>query len=1128
MRSDRDKRTDSEREIDEFLSRFETPVDDLSADIDAYLGDTDSAKVTAAKTFYNFNYDETKATPSVSSSSDGKVSENTVSAVENAAAAASADGASQTAAPGSINKKNIKIKKSDMKKKRKKKDKAKTSDKENALSAVADKVESKVENTEEKIKSVDKKALAEKLFCKDNPDYDPAKPAEYLVGKKLVKNKRYVVSVKKIIRDIVALGLACVLLFVLYGLGCITLAEKIDPDDIYSAIATSSEVYDDEGTQIDSIYYTENRKVVSYEEMPENLINAFIALEDKTFWKHHGFNWTRMFGAVLSSITGGGEISGTSTITQQLARNVYLSDIKSQRSIRRKILEMYYASRLEAHLSKEEIIEAYLNTIYLGFNCYGVDAAAHTYFSKDVEDLSLVECASLAALPQAPHNYALLQYADSTTQASSDAKIVATDPDTVITNDISADRRDLALELMLEQGLIDQSEYDSAVDTPVTEFINPTIQSGNGNYSYFYDYLVETVIDDLMEEYNMEYDDAERAVYTKGLKIYSTLDSTAQNVIVEEFQDNSNFPTVSAIYNQDADGNILNNDDVIALYNYDNDFDEDGNFTLSSDDVTVNSDGSITIKAGQKLNIYETTVDDTTDYSIEFRTYYTIDDDQLYTMQGGYVNIPAEYKTMDDNGNVNVSADFFTDYDGYMEINGDEVVIKKTAYSLASKVIQPQAAMTIVGVGTGEIKAMVGGRTFNGQKLLNRATNARQPGSSIKPLAVYGAALQKSYELQKDGKKWNYVDYGIDKQGDDGYGDYITTSSVVVDEKTHIDGEDWPKNSNNSFTGKQTFMTAIQQSINTCAVKIQLQVGNEFSMNQLKKFGITTAVDDDDEEVNDMNPAALALGAMTNGVQPLEMALAYAAFPGEGKVNTPVCYTKVLDRNGEVLLESESEQSEALDSGVAWVMQEVLKSVVSKGIGSPAAISGTSVGGKTGTTNDQYDIWFDGFTPTYAASLWIGTDNNVEMSTMSGPAAALWGKIMGQIPKASEGSYPEKPSDVVKKGNYYYTSGTEKGLSNYKSKSKSSKSSTESSEEAAKKLAEQEEELKKAKELAKKKSSSANNSSGSSESGGSSGSSESGGSSGGGSSGGSSGGSESGGSSGGSESGGSESGNGES
>ena len=142
------------------------------------------------------------------------------------------------------------------------------------------------------------------------------------------------------------------------------------------------------------------------------MVNAVIAIEDHKFWSHNGFNFIRMIGAVKESIFGGGEVSGTSTVTQQLARNVYLAEIKSQRTLSRKITEMYCMIVLEKNLSKEQIMEAYLNTIYLGFNSYGVEAAAESYFSEKASELTLEQCAALAALPQSPDVYGLLQHAD--------------------------------------------------------------------------------------------------------------------------------------------------------------------------------------------------------------------------------------------------------------------------------------------------------------------------------------------------------------------------------------------------------------------------------------------------------------------------------------------------------------------------------------------------------------------------------------------------------------------------------------------------------------------------------------------------------------------------------------------
>ena len=654
-------------------------------------------------------------------------------------------------------------------------------------------------------------------------------------------------------------------------------APKIHPDQIYNTLDISSHIYNDKGKLIEDIYYEENREIAHYDELPDNLKNAFIAIEDKTFWTHKGFNFKRIFGAIWNSISGGGEISGTSTITQQLARNVFLPEEKSIRSIKRKIIEMYYASQIEDELSKEEILTAYLNTIYLGYGCYGVDTAAKYYFSADLKDLSLEQCAALAALPQAPGLYAL----------------IVTEPDENCTdigggmyaNDVSADRRNLVLDLMADQGYITAEEAEAA-KKPVTDFIKPGKLS-KGTNSAFKDYLIETVTADLMEQYDLSEEKATEMVYTKGLHIYSTLDSQAQKVITKEFKNKDSFPS--------------------------------------------------TLRSNSKV----------------------------------------------------------------------------------------EAAMVITEVGTGQIKAMAGTRDATGDKLFNRATSPRQPGSSIKPLAVYAPALQKSYEYQKKGEKFHYKSTGYDKQGTNGWGSYITASSSVTDEKMTVNGQTWPQNFSRSYTGWKNFRLALQKSINTCAVKILAQVGVEYSIDMLKEFGITTVVDDTSLPSNDVNLAALGLGAMTEGVTPLEMALAYAAFPNGGVVNSGICYTQVTDADGKVLLEGKSEETRVLDEGVAWIMTDILKSVVSRGIAGDAAISGEQVGGKTGTTDQTWDIWFDGFTPNYSAALWIGTDDNSELNTTSATAARLWSKIMGKVKRAKGGKYKEQPSNVIYQDGEFYTKGTQ-------------------------------------------------------------------------------------------------------
>ena len=680
-------------------------------------------------------------------------------------------------------------------------------------------------------------------------------------------------------KTLLVLAVAAVIAGAVYVVKLASDTVPVTYDGIYKKIEKTSFLYDSEGNEIDKLYYTEDRELVKYDQLPDDLKHAFIAIEDKTFYKHHGINFKRMLGAIFYKMTGSSDtIGGTSTITQQLARNIYLSDIKSQRTLQRKVIEMIYAYKIEQALSKEQILEAYLNTIYLGYGCYGIDAAARTYFSKDASDLSLAESAALAALPQAPDSYALLQDEEGeNTTYLADYKVFA--------NDTSKDRRDLVLSLMKEQGYITEEEKKAAT-VDISDIIEPNFggEKATSKYTYFSDYVADVVAKDLSKEYSLTEERAEYMVHAGGIKIYSTLDSPAQDIITKEFADDSNFPSCA---------------------------EED-----------------------------------------------------------------------------------------------------------------PQAAMVITNAKTGEIVAMVGGRSGKGKKLFNRATSPRQPGSSIKPLTVYAAALQKSYEYAEKGEKFQFTDYGFEKQGTKDWGDYITASSLVTDEKMIVNGNVWPQNFSRSYSGNRTFRTALQQSLNTCAVKIQLQVGADYSMELLKKFGITTAVDDSTLATNDLNSAAMGLGAMTYGTTPLELAGAYSVFPNGGVRSNPVCYTKVVDSDGNVILENNGKQVQVLDAGVAFIMTDCLKSVVSKGIAGDARISGVEVGGKTGTTNDTADIWFCGFVPNYSAALWIGTDHNSQMNARSSQAAALWSRIMSQIPDVTEGEYPGQPSDVVKQWGEYYTNGT--------------------------------------------------------------------------------------------------------
>lgn len=866
-----------------------------------------------------------------------------------------------------------------------------------------------------------------KLFTKQNPKYDPKFDNSIVSSGKDIKNKKYIFSLSRSFKTLAeAAGIMVLCIFIYTGAVILT-APKIEPSKIYEEIATSTTIYDDNGKAFDTVNYGQDRTIIKYKNIPKNTVNAFVALEDKTFWKHHGFNWKRMIGAVLQSITGHGSISGTSTITQQLARNVYLPNIKSERSIRRKIIEMYYSAKIEHSLSKKEILAAYLNSIYFGFGTYGIENASRTYFNKSVKDLNLIESAALAALPQSPDTYALIRsFSDGYTTSDSETSIKINNKN-YICNDISIGRRQLCLSLMREQGYIDDNEWKTNSGKKLSDFLSPNIsKSQKTKTTYFTDYVTEVITKDLMNKYNISNEKAQKMVYAGGLKIYSTMDSEAQNSIEKEFTDDYNFPK---LYDskKNSSGDIVSKNGDIILYKYDNMFDGNGNFILKKSEYKRGKDGSLIIKQGKRLNIYRTETAEGIDYSLQFKPSYVKSGGDMYIYPSGYINIPANKKTLDKNGNLVVDWNYIKSESKSFLPTKSSIKLTSSAYSLDDKIIQPQAAMVITEVGTGKLKAMVGGRGITDQQSLNRAVAYRQPGSSIKPLSVYSAALQRSHEYAEKEEKYPLKDFGNDTQGTKYYGDYLTAGSTILDEPIRFDGKIWPKNSYNGYRGMLSMRQAITTSCNVCAVKLYEQIGSEYSAKMLNKYGISSI--EKKGKNNDMNAAALALGGLASGVSPLEMAQAYATFPNGGYRNKTIVYSKVVDKNGKTILRSEPKENKVLDNGVAYIMRTLLQSVVSRGTGINAHLYGVEAGGKTGTTSSEYDIWFDGFTPKYSASLWMGSDINIQLTSDSSSASALWGKIMRAIPAASRGEYKTQPENVLKINGEYYTRGTEKGLS---------------------------------------------------------------------------------------------------
>ena len=255
------------------------------------------------------------------------------------------------------------------------------------------------------------------------------------------------------------------------------------------------------------------RTFVPFSEIPEDLVNAFVAIEDKRFYSHHGVDFYRTARAGVNYIIHSSSGYGASTITQQLVKNLTGRD---EVTPERKLQEIVYALDLETKLGKDEILELYLNIINLSGNCYGVGAAAERYFSKSVSELDLAECACIAAITKNPSFYDPIKHPEN-----------------------NAARRDVILSEMLEQGYITREEYDASYEKELR--LSPS-EDGRGVNSWYVDMVINDVIGDLTEELGYSREAASRLVYGGGLKIYTLEDPEIQKCVEEYYADESNFP----------------------------------------------------------------------------------------------------------------------------------------------------------------------------------------------------------------------------------------------------------------------------------------------------------------------------------------------------------------------------------------------------------------------------------------------------------------------------------------------------------------------------------------------------------------------------------------------------------
>ncbi len=306
---------------------------------------------------------------------------------------------------------------------------------------------------------------------------------------------------------------------------------------------------------------------------------------------------------------------------------------------------------------------------------------------------------------------------------------------------------------------------------------------------------------------------------------------------------------------------------------------------------------------------------------------------------------------------------------------------------------KPQSAMVVLDPYTGHVKGLVGGRgEKTGNRVLNRATQSlRQPGSSIKPIAVYAPAIES----------------GI-----------ISPATMVAD--TPITIGDWsPRNSDNDFMGPVTVRVAIERSRNIPAVRVldKLTVDDSFDF-MTKNLGFTTLVSaekrEDGKTYSDKYLSSLGLGGLTDGVSVLEMTAAYAPFVNQGIYTKPITYTKVIDSSGRVILENKPESHRAMSETTAYSMAHMLSGVVKSGTGTAARLAnGVFAGGKTGTTTRDIDRWFAGFTPNYVGVVWFGYDSPKSMSGLGNPCVSIWKRVMDSIHQDVTVNTLVEPQNIV-------------------------------------------------------------------------------------------------------------------
>ena len=680
--------------------------------------------------------------------------------------------------------------------------------------------------------------------------------------------------------------------------GAIDAAPSLDILDVQPQ-GYASQIYDADGNLMQTLVMEgSNREEVSFDQLPDDLVNAFIAIEDSRFYEHNGIDLKGILRAAYVGITSGRFSEGASTITQQLIKNNVLQggyETSMADKLRRKIQEQFLATKLEDQLdNKETILEYYLNTINLGGNCLGVQTAAHRYFGKNVWELTLSECTVLAATTSNPSRYNPLTHPKE-----------------------NAVRRKIVLEKMYDQNFITYDQKNDALADDVYSRIQTADNTFSGSivFSYFTDAVYNQVCDDLQSKLGYSASQSYKLLYSGGLQIYSTMDPSIQAIVDEEVNN--------------ADNYISSTGSRLLEYSL--------NYTLT----VCHADGS------------EST------YTENDLTSYFQSKKKQATFANVYASKEDIYRSI-------------REFKASLLISGDSVTNETI-----TPILEPQESVVVMNQSNGHVAAISGGRgEKEGSLTLNRALHSsRQPGSASMIISTFAPA--------------------IDSCG-------ATLASTYYDSPYSSGNQQVLNWWGNPYLGYNNIRQAITYSMNVIGARcLTSLVSDSTAYDYLELFGLG---DTSGQEISFSLANTNSSYTVTNEM----LTAAFASIANDGIYQKPTYYTKVLDRQGNILLESVPSQTRIIKSSSAALLTNAMEDVISSdssyyyqyGItptGTLCQVDSMTLAGKSGTTTSGSDVWFIGYSPYYTCGIWSGYDDSKVLSNGTEYHKTIWQKIMARI-----------------------------------------------------------------------------------------------------------------------------------